>query len=383
MSTGTARRTLTGAVLLDFAISPLFIWDTFSGDLASAVGVASHSVSIAFSIGLASFTAGVLLGGAVADRVSPRRLAALVGFGVVLGLVLSAVAAWLPVLVLGFGILLGGSTGFGYATAVRVAGMAVSRRGTAMAIVVAAYAAGAVVLAPVADRLSAAVGHRAMLLILALLLGVLTFGAAALLPGRTTTRVDSDPPDPPEHRPARVVLPLWVMFSLGSAPALIAFAHAGALAGPGELTVAAVALLNAGNFLGRLLAGPAADLLGERPVMHATAAILLASSLTLTWVDHPMLGLAALLALGTQYGALSVLTPLATSASVPATRFGTYYGVVFSGWGVVGLLGPIGAAWTAAHADFAVVSAGLVGIALLAWGAVFWAQAARRGLPSQ
>ncbi|MDT0305186.1 MFS transporter [Streptomonospora wellingtoniae] len=385
-----ARRALAGAVLLDFAVGPLFLWDAFSRALSVELNVAGPQLSAAYAVGLGSFTAGVLVGGRVADAVAPRRIALVVGAGVVLGLVTAGLAESPAVLVLGFGVMLGGATGLGYATAVRVAGTAATKRGSAVAVVVSAYAAGAVVLAPVVGALLDAVGRTGMFTVLAVLLGGLTACASVLLPGAAQssrsapprTRGAADAPDAPRtpalRRYRRSILASWVMFLLGSAPALVAFGHAGGFAGAPELAVAAVVLLNAGNFAGRLAAGPIADRIGHVPALHATAAVLVGACVTLALVEEPGGALAALLALGAQYGAVSVLTPMAVADTVPADRFGAAYGMVFSGWGVVGLAGPVGAAWLAAGTGYPAVAAVLAGVAALFWGAVAWVSATRR-----
>lgn len=377
-----AGRAVAGATLLDFAVSPLFIWDTFTDSLSRDLRVSDTGLSLVFSVSLATFTAGVVVGGHVADTVAPRRLALYAGGGVVTGLGTSAVAPSLPVLIAGFGIVLGGATGLGYATAVRVAGTAAAHRGRAVAIVVSAYAAGAVVLAPVAAYLLTFIGRTGTFAALAALLGAVLAGAAVLLPGAgqvSSWRAGARGPKTSHRSAVSAPVPaLWTMFLLGSAPALIAFGHAGELAGASGRTVVAVALLNAGNFGGRLLAGPAVDRLGHAPALHLTAAALGGTCVALTVSDHHILRLTALLVLGTQYGALSVLTPVTTAASVPSERFGATFGTVFSGWGVAGLAGPVAAAWLATRTGYDEVTAALVAVAALAWLATVWALAAVR-----
>ncbi|MPY80755.1 MAG: MFS transporter [Actinophytocola sp.] len=305
---------MTGAALLDVAVSPLFIWSTFTEVLAAELAVAEPSLSVVFAVGLALFTTGVLLGGRLADALPPRVLALGTGLGVVVGLVLCAVASSVAVLLLGFGVVLGLATGVGYGTAVRVAGtLGSGGRGRAVALVVSAYAAGAVVLAPIAAWLLGVVGRAGTFALLAVVLGLVLLGAAALLPGspsapRSGTAV-SVSSEPAPQGSARAVPALWTLFSLGSLPALVAFAHAGAFAGDPALVVAAVALLNAGNVIGRLVAGPLADVVGYPATLHGTAFLLLAALLALLPEGLPVLALPALFVLGAQYGALSVLTP--------------------------------------------------------------------------
>src|SRR5699024_7984922 len=134
---------------------------------------------------------------------------------------------------------------------------------------------------------------------------------------------------------------------------------AGQFAGAPELTVLAVLLLNLGNFIGRLIAAPLTDWMGQSSTLHISAGLSIVACLALTVADHPAVTLGALLVLGLQYGALSVLAPVALAGAVPADRFGTAYGLVFSGWGVVGFAGPLAAAWLASGTSYPVVAGAL------------------------
>jgi MFS transporter, OFA family, oxalate/formate antiporter len=361
------RRAVAGAVLLDLAVSPLFVWDVLDDALAREIGRSSSALTVVYAVGLACFTVGVVVGGRLADRVAPRRLALATAVGVAAGLAGTAVAPGVVTMVLAFGVVLGAATGVGYATAVRIAGSVVGRRGLAVSLVVSAYAAGAVVLSPVADLLLDEIGTPATMLALALVLGGLVLVASLLVPGVVRTPRGTERRRT-SLRPVRGVVVLWWgVFALGSAPALIAFGHAAGLAGDAGLAAVAVMLLNAGNLAGRLVAGPARDRIGSARALHLTAAALLASVAGVAAAGPTGLALAALFVLGCQYGALSVLVPVAVSESVPADRFGTAYGVVFTGWGTVGLLGPLLAAALARGVDY-----GAVAWVLLAPAAAFW-----------
>ena len=369
-ATASKRRALTGAVLLDLAVCPLFAWDVFTDSLGRDLGVSHALLAGVFSVGLAAFMLGVLAGGRAADAFPPRRLALIALGGTVLGLLGSAAASSAVVLFLTFGVLVGGSTGLGYATAVRVAGTVASGRGLALGLVVSAYAAGTAVLAPLASALLAAVGRSWTFVILAGALGVLLAVAAILVPGAApTSRRQRDRSNRPT-RPSGPVVALWLAFGLGSAPALAAFAQAGNLAGDTGVVALAVVLLNLGNFAGRLIAGPLSDHIGRRAALHANSALLVLACVPLALGASGPLALGALLLLGTQYGALSTLTPAATSDVVPADRFGTTYGLVFTSWGVAGLVAPVAAASLATVIGYGAVYLAFLVIAALAWASV-------------
>lgn len=375
---GTGRA-LTGAVLLDLALSPLFAWDVFTDHLRRELGVGDALLAGVFSVGLVAFMLGVLVGGRVADATSPRRLALVALVGTVVGLLGSAAAASVAVVFVAFGGFLGGSSGLGYATAVRVAGTVRSRRGLALGIVVSAYAVGTAALAPVASALLASVGRGWTFVVLAGALGVVLAVAAVLVPGARPTRST-----PPAHgsrrtRPGAPVVALWAAFGLGSAPALAAFAQAGSLAGVPGAVALAVALLNGGNFVGRLVAGPLSDRVGRRAALHGNSALLIVGCLPLAAGTSGAPALVALFLLGTQYGALSTLTPAATADVVPVERFGTTYGLVFTGWGIAGLLAPAGAAALAVEIGYHGVYLAFLGVAALSWAcAATYARTAER-----
>jgi MFS transporter, OFA family, oxalate/formate antiporter len=367
----STHRAVVGAVLLNLAVSPLFAWDVFTVSLGRDLGVDNTLLASVFSVGLVAFTIGVLVGGRVADRVSPRLLALVTAAGTVIGLLVSAAATSVAIMILGFGVLLGGSTGLGYAIAVRVAGTVQTRRGLALGLVVSAYAAGTVVLAPVAAALLVAVGRGWTFVLLAGVLGGVLVVAAVLVPAHPANPHTSQRrARNTRRRPSRPVVALWLAFALGSAPALGAFAHAGELAGTPSAAALAVPLLNTGNLVGRLVAGPLSDLVERPAALHASSAVLLLACLPLALGSTGPVALAALLLLGTQYGALSALIPLATSDAVPRERFGTTYGLVFTGWGVAGLLAPVAAASLAPAVGPSGVYRLFLVVAVLAWACV-------------
>jgi MFS family permease len=361
----SSRRAIVGAVLLDLAVSPLFAWNAFTDSLRHDLGADDTLLAGVFSVGLVAFMVGVLIGGRVADSVSPRRLALVTMGGAVAGLLGSAAATSVVTLTLAFGVLLGGSTGLGYATAVRVAGTVQSRRGLALGLVVSAYAAGTAVLAPMAAALLVAVGRGWTFVLLAGALGGVLAVAAVLVPGHS-----ADPHSERRRtrlRPSRPIVALWLAFGLGSAPALAAFAQAGELAGAPDAVALAVPLLNIGNFVGRLVAGPLSDRVGRSAALHGNSAALLLACLPLAVGSRGPVALFALLLLGTQYGALSALTPAATSDAVPGERFGSTYGLVFTGWGLAGLLAPVAAASFAAEVGYDGAYRSFLVVAALSW----------------
>jgi OFA family oxalate/formate antiporter-like MFS transporter len=371
-------RIVAGAVLLDLVLGPLFVWGVIAPALGRELRVTGIGLALVFSTGLATFTLGVLAGGRAADTAAPGRLALLTAFGAVVGLLTAAAANTLWTLGLGLAVL-GGAAGLGYATALQAAGTVATRRGLALGLVVSAYAGGTVAMAPLTGALLQVVGQRGTLVALAGLVAGCGLGAALLLPWARPHRGDPsrERQSPPSPRP-RGAGWLWLTFALGSAPALGAFAHAGVIAGGSDRAAAAVALLSAGNLGGRLIAGPLSDRIGPSASLHGDIALLTVACPVLAFLGGTT-SLAGLLLLGVQYGALSALVPAATAGIVPAHRYGRTYGLVFTGWGLAGLVAPIAMAWLGAWGGVRLSFVVALGVALLTWlcVAAFTAQGRR------
>lgn len=371
----TLGRRVAGAILLDLAVSPLFIWNVFAQPLAQELGASATQVSLVFSFGLAAFSIGVVVGGRLADTQAPRRLALACAVGMLIGLGLSGVAPSVWLVALSFGLLQGFAAGLGYATAVHEAGLI--NRGLIMALVVSAYGAGSAALAPLASWLLEHYGRAPTFAVLAGLAVAVCGLAAALLPGRPPdfSRQAPEAPEKPEEsvdsmtkglsEQRRLVGLLWLMFGLASAPGLAAFAIAGELSG--GAAYGAVAAASLGNMGGRLVAGPMADRFGIPWVLHGFFLLLTAACVLFVSTDELWILQAGLLAVGAQYGALSTLTPLATRAGVPPQHFGRAFGLVFSAWGIVGLAAPAAGATLMHAGGRPFVSAAMLACALAAW----------------
>jgi OFA family oxalate/formate antiporter-like MFS transporter len=343
----------------------LFAWSLIADQVAADVRVSSTTVSAVFAAALVTFTVVLLVTGRALRRFGPRRLLIAAAAGAGGGLLLTA--AWQHPLALwcGIALLFGAANGIAYGVATGLAARVPKpHRGVATGAVVAAYAAGPVLLGFIAAPALSAVGWRSCLAVLALTVAGLVMVAASLVPAGTAER-----PGPGGRNAGHswwVTASLWLIFAGGSAPGLMVFAHAAPLATARGLDAAAagwaVSTLAAGNLAGRLIAGWCSDRTGRLPAL-ATAFVAAAASVgALAAPLPPGVVLAAYTGVGLTYGAVSALVPATTADRVDVPSFPRVYGRVFTAWGCAGLAAPV--------AGEPLVRAAAESSASLAWAAL-------------
>ena len=343
---GPWRRPVLAGVVANLAVGTLFGWSLVARPAAEAVGLSAGGAAAVFASAIVVLAAVLLVLGQAQRRVGPRRLllgAAAIGGA---GLLLAAVAQQPLALWIGIGLLFGVANGLAYGVSVGLAArVAGSRRGTATGLVVAAYAAGPVLLGLLAPPALEALGWRRCMAFLAVGVAVLLTVAAALTPGEEAA---GEHPSRRRPVPRRAVVLLWIVFAGGTAPGLLVFAHAVPLADARRLGAQAAGLavsaLAAGNLLGRVTAGVVSDRIRRLPALGLALTIgalaMLALAAPVPASPSPVV-LAGFLGTGLAYGAVSALVPAATADRVGAASFATAYGAVFTGWGCAGLLAPL------------------------------------------
>ncbi|SFL14122.1 MFS transporter [Geodermatophilus ruber] len=366
--TAGPSRLVLAATVANLAAGTLFGWSLVAQDAAAGVGMSGSAAAGVFATAIVVLAGAVLVAGPAQRRVGPRRLlviAAVLGGG---GLLLAAVVRGPVALWSGVALLFGAGGGLAYGVAVGLAArVPAARRGTATGVVVAAYAAGPVLLGLVAPSALRAVGWRTCLAVLAVVVAALLAAAARLAPAGTAH------PDGRPGRaagvPRRVVSPLWLVFAGGTAPGLLLFAHAVPLAADRQLgpqaAGLAVSALAAGNLTGRLVAGWWSDRIGRVPALAAALAAAAVSVGLLAGPTAPPVVLAGFLGTGVAYGAVSSLVPAATGDRAGPDAFATAYGRVFTGWGLAGLLAPVAGGSLLAVAGDRPVLLGLAAVPLL------------------
>ena len=339
----SGRVPLLAAIAANGAAGTLFAWSVLLPSLSAELDVTVDELGVVFSTGLVAFAAAMVVAGRLVDLRGPRTAVVLAGVASGCGLASAAAGRSLPVLALGVG-LLGAGSGLAYLGTVSWA-TTVRGRPFEIGLVVAAYAAGPVAAAPLAALGAQRWGPGPVLGVAAGVVGGTMLAAAWRLPGRAGhRRAPAGSCRPASTADTAALAALWVFFFGTVTPGLLAFAYAapivterGMPAGTASLVVA---LMAAGNLVGRLLPAPLINRTGLLPLLWG-GVVALGLSLVLLSTAHAGVVLASALAvLALQYGLVSTLLPSATRPVAGDTRFAGAYGRVFSAWGVAGVVGP-------------------------------------------
>src|SRR3989454_9599360 len=157
MTTKSSNRWLiaVAGIVMQLALGAVYAWSVFRIPLTKSYGGTVSQVTLAFELAILMLGFAAFAGGLWMKRSGPRRVAAIGGLCYGLGLVLAGqVGGHLGLLYLSYGVL--GGIGLGFSYIVPVATLIKwfpDKRGMITGLAVAGFGAGALITAPVAQRL--------------------------------------------------------------------------------------------------------------------------------------------------------------------------------------------------------------------------------------
>lgn len=342
-----------------------YAWSVFALPLTEANGWDYSQVTLAYSLLLLCISFVGIAGGKLLDRFGARLL--MIGSSVLWGLgwLLTGFAASLPQLYLFFGLFAGIGGGLFYNPAITTAvRWFPDKKGLASGMIVGAAGLAPLVLAPVATALL----ERYQVMNAFKILGVIFLAVAV----STTWLLDSPAPDwkpagylPPQPTGARVggrdytwkemmstglFYLLWLAFLGGSVSGLMVIGH---VSGIGQELVALtpmqaammVGIMAVANFSGRMLMGMLSDKIGRFPTLMLAMIASIADLAALYFLVSGFAGfVAALVVMGVCFGGTLAVFPTVTSEFFGLKNMGLNYGVMFTGYGIAAIVGPMAAA---------------------------------------
>jgi OFA family oxalate/formate antiporter-like MFS transporter len=350
---------ITSAALgINLLLGLLYAWSVFKKALVTEWGWNDVTASLPFTVSAAIFAFMMIFAGRAQDKYGPRIIALLGGVLFGLGLLASGLAKTPAAMVITFGVLGGLGIGLGYSatTPCAIKWFHSSKKGMISGIVVAGVGLAPVYIAPLTAYFIKLYGIQQTFFILGGIALVAIIGFSLILKNPPSDFVPARGSESNVSIPANKGIPwtdaiktrefvfLWLTFLLSATAGLMLIAHMASIADTqagwkaGFMLVVVLSIFNA---LGRVLIGFLSDIIGRKPSMIL---VFLIQAVNMFLFSHyqsvPTLILGAAIA-GLAYGSLFSLMPSITADFFGIKNLGVNYGLVFSGWGIAAVIGPI------------------------------------------
>jgi MFS transporter, OFA family, oxalate/formate antiporter len=346
---------------MNLALGSLYAWSVFVAPLEKEFKWKRAETSMVFTIAVAVFALSFIVAGRLQDKLGPFKISLIGAVLVSLGFFLCSYADSMTKFFIFFGALGGLGNGFGYATPIPVMSKWFpDKRGLAVGPAAGGYGGGSAIFGPLAaSYLIPHFGWRTTFQVLGGLFFVMTVFGAFLLKnppvgykpaGWTPAPASKAAATTYDFTPGEVLQTpsfylMWLGYALGCAAGLMVISQLVPFAksvGIPSTTLASFGLVvgAAGNASGRILSAWMSDHLGRINVLRLMIGISMIAMPILYHVGGHVAALFLMLFIvywcyGTQ---LSVNA--ATAADFWGTRnVGMNYGMLFTAWGVAGLLG--------------------------------------------
>ena len=352
-----------GGLLMNIALGTLYAWSVFVAPLEKEFGWKRADTSMVFTIAVVVFALTFIVAGRLQDKFGPFWVSLTGGVLVSLGFFLCSFTHSLTYLFICFGVIGGLGNGFGYSTPIPVmAKWFPDKRGLAVGLAVGGYGAGSAIFGPLANlKLIPAYGVHTTFTILGGIFLVMTVIGAFLLknppagykpagwtPAPATAKASATTQEftPSEVLKTPAFYFMWIAYALGASAGLMVISQlvpfAKSMGIPSAALVTMTLVVSAtGNASGRILSGWMSDALGRLNVLR----LMIAASM----ISMPLLYRA-----GNNVTFLYVMvfivywcygTQLSVNGSATADFWGTKnaginYGMLFTAWGVAGIIGP-------------------------------------------
>jgi MFS family permease len=346
---------------INLALGILYTWSMIKDAIRTDFGWQGSQLNDPYALCCLVFAGAMILAGRCQDKFGPRITATIGGLLVGAGFAICASTSSYGFWLLGFGVFAGIGIGFGYSSATPPAlkWFPPSKTGLIAGLVVAGFGLAPVYLAPVSQFLLGTYQVQTTMLILGFAFMLIVCGLAQLLKNPPAGYLAAEPSE--ADQPKAIVLDsnpgeiirhksfwiLWLIYFVGAGAGLMVIGSMSGMAkeSMGELAFVAVAVMAIGNAGGRVLAGTLSDKIGRRGTLClvlSIQALLMFSAIPVTGTNGTEAFVIVLLAalIGANYGANLALFPSIAKDLWGLKNFGMNYGVLFTAWGVGGLVLP-------------------------------------------
>ena len=347
---------------MNLALGSLYAWSVFIGPLEKEFGWKRADTSTVFTIAVVVFALTFIFAGRIQDKIGPFPVALTGGILVSLGFYLCAYTHSLTYLFVSFGVIGGLGNGCGYATPIPVmAKWFPDKRGLAVGLAVGGYGGGSAIFGPLAaSYLLPTYGWRTTFQILGVIFLIMTVFGAFLLKnppagwrpaGWTPAPASKSAATVYEFTPGEMMRTptfylMWVGYALGCSAGLMVISQLVPFAksvGIPSTSLAAMGLVvgAVGNAGGRILSGWMSDVLGRINVLRLMIGISMVAMPILYLVGNNVtLLFLVVFVVFWCYGTQLSVNGAACSDFWGTKNAGINYGLLFTAWGVAGMIGP-------------------------------------------
>ncbi|HMK64594.1 MAG TPA: OFA family MFS transporter [Thermodesulfobacteriota bacterium] len=353
---------------LNLTLGILYAWSMFSKQLTETVanngfGWSKTSATLPYTIAIACFALVMVPAGRLQDKFGPRIVATTGAILAGLGLIVAGFASSQEIFyaILGFGVLGGTGIGLGYAAATPAAvkWFSAEKKGLIVGLVVGGFGLAPVYIAPLSKYLLATYGISSSFMILGIAFSITATLLALLItnprvttaaqPLSKTAMASSQAPGDYTWREMLKTprfYSLYLQFACAATAGLMIIGHLAKIVSVQsgnqiKIGFVFVALLAVFNASGRIVAGFVSDYIGRVvtiALVCTVQALIIFFFPYLSSINDFILGSVVV---GFNYGACLALFPATTADYWGTKNLGLNYGILFTSWGVGGILGPL------------------------------------------
>jgi OFA family oxalate/formate antiporter-like MFS transporter len=350
------------ALSINLILGVLYAWGVMAKALVVQWGWTKTDAASPFTVSTAAFAITMIFAGRLQDKVGPRYVVMFGGIVLGLGLIASSFVRTPLAMMLTFGVIGGIGIGLGYSatTPPAIKWFPLARKGLITGIVVSGVGLAAVYIAPLTQHL---------LNITTIQNTFLYLGLGAIVLVALLSQLVANPPagytpppwgpvvtGPAKAAPARPGLDwhemlrtgqfyqLWLMFVLAASAGLMIISQVAIIAKEqanwqwGFVPIATLAIFNT---VGRVLSGFLSDKIGRSRTMVLAFVLQAINMFAFKYYTTPSLLVFGSAFTGLCYGTIFTLFPATAADYYGVRNLGVNYGLLFTGFGVAGVVGPI------------------------------------------
>ncbi len=355
---------IAGGLSMNLALGAVYAWSIFVAPLEKEFGWKRADTSMVFTILVFVFGLTFIAAGRLQDKLGPFRISVTGALLNAIGFFMCAYTTTQTWMFFWLGVVAATGQGFGYATPIPVmAKWFPDRRGLAVGLAVAGYGGGSAIFGPLGGNwLIPTYGWRTTFTVFGIIFFAMGMIGAFLLKnppagyrpaGWTPAPAAKAAATTYEFTPGEAIRTpamyfMWIAYALGTSAGLMVISQlvpfARSKGVPLALATTAIFIGAAGNASGRIFSGWMSDALGRLNVLRLMIGI---SAVAMVILPHTG-GLAAVPVF--LYVMVFIVywcygTQLSVNASTTSDFWGTKnagvnYGILFTAWGVAGIIGP-------------------------------------------